>query len=142
MEALARSFIVRAFGLTPNDPFPSYISVHIRHTDFAQMRKDNETKDCFAPLSAYSEKIDDNRAELLEHHGVSTVDNVLVASDELDPGLLLHSVAAGIPSYWIQWLYRLVKASWILYDRLYRSLPQSGWEDGFVRKVSWGPMNQ
>ncbi|KAF8575748.1 hypothetical protein K439DRAFT_1397924 [Ramaria rubella] len=81
MEALARKYILRAFGLNDGDPFPSYISVHIRHTDFVQMCKDD---DCFPPLSTYGAKVDEIKADLLELHGVN-IDKVLVASDEEDP---------------------------------------------------------
>jgi len=162
METLARSFIMRAFGLTPNDPFPSYISVHIRHTDFAQMCKDDETKDCFAPLSAYSEKIDEIRAELLEHHGVS-VDNVLVASDELDPAwwatveeIGWHRIdweAEGTEEQYSEWYPIILDSVALSLGKGFVGTVRStlsllaakrvqDWEDGFVREVSWGPMNQ
>lgn len=84
IEAMARGFIYGAFKLNKEtDPFPDYISVHIRHTDFAYYCTGKTAVECFPPLSTYGDKVDEIKAELLEKKGLK-VDKVLVTSDEED----------------------------------------------------------
>ncbi|KAJ7282065.1 hypothetical protein C8J57DRAFT_1500714 [Mycena rebaudengoi] len=62
---------------------PDYISVHVRRGDFRYWCGDVPTQECFAPLSAYARRVDEVKAEILEHRGI-TVDHVIMTSDEQD----------------------------------------------------------
>ncbi|KAF8590438.1 hypothetical protein K439DRAFT_1403466 [Ramaria rubella] len=81
IEELTRALILRAFGMALTDPIPSYIGVHIRHTDFGSICNNKPWKNCFAPLSVFAARVAEIREILEIDHGI-IVDKVLVTSDE------------------------------------------------------------
>ncbi|KAJ6547863.1 hypothetical protein B0H10DRAFT_2170100 [Mycena sp. CBHHK59/15] len=72
IQEMADSYVRQALGVTPHDPTPPYISVHVRHGDFKQH--------CQV------------RAELLANKGIA-VDKVIMTSDERN-GTWWEAVAA------------------------------------------------
>ncbi|KAJ7623652.1 hypothetical protein FB45DRAFT_837988 [Roridomyces roridus] len=80
---LADSYVREALLVGPNKPTPPYISVHVRHGDFAELCKGVAIKYCFAPMSAIARRVEEVQNELFETHGIM-VDKVIVTSDEED----------------------------------------------------------
>lgn len=85
---LTEPLLAAAFDVPQGSPIPLFISVHIRHGDFAlacqhgaDANNTDPLKDCFAPLSVYSEQVEEVKAELREKRGIE-VERVLVTSDE------------------------------------------------------------
>ncbi|KAF8133468.1 hypothetical protein K438DRAFT_2128617 [Mycena galopus ATCC 62051] len=58
-----------------------YIAVHVRHGDFSMF---GGGEDCFAPLSAYEDRVNQVRAEVMKDSGVD-VTRGIITSDETDP---------------------------------------------------------
>ncbi|KAG8925141.1 hypothetical protein FRC01_010624 [Tulasnella sp. 417] len=85
LDELASSYLRQVFG---KDEIPLYIAVHIRRTDFKNWCKGAAIKDCFAPLSAYGERVKQVQEELRQQYGSTSprgrVTEVLVSSDEDD----------------------------------------------------------
>lgn len=92
---ITSQLVSTAFGLSEGESLPLFISVHIRHGDFTAWCDGKDTAPanaadpgphsaCYAPLSAYTEKVKEVQAELLEKRGID-VQRVLVTSDEQSP---------------------------------------------------------
>ncbi|KAI0342152.1 hypothetical protein BDW22DRAFT_1331518 [Trametopsis cervina] len=86
IEQLAAQYVNTVFGLPLNRPPPPYITVHVRHGDFAEWCWDAETvEECFAPLSAIARRVREVQAELLERFDINVpMEHVIVTSDEKD----------------------------------------------------------
>ena len=87
MVSLAEEALRSVFGINEQEEIPRFISIHVRHGDFRQYCNSvfgNEEEGCFAPLSAYSTRVDEIKADLWERHGIE-VERVVVMSDEQDP---------------------------------------------------------
>ncbi|KAF8210803.1 hypothetical protein K438DRAFT_1664765 [Mycena galopus ATCC 62051] len=82
---LAEEYIRRTFDLPPNAVIPPYITVHVRHGDFADWCH-HPVSECFAPLSAIARRVDEVRAELLAAKNITVpASRVIITSDERDP---------------------------------------------------------
>ncbi|KAG9016616.1 hypothetical protein FRB90_002777 [Tulasnella sp. 427] len=96
LEDMASEHLKKVFG---SEEVPMYISVHIRRTDFKNQCKGLNPKECFAPLSAYGERIKEVQEELAERYGSNSprgnVKEVLVSSDESDPEFWAEVKAVG-----------------------------------------------
>ncbi|KAF8529757.1 hypothetical protein BU17DRAFT_36415, partial [Hysterangium stoloniferum] len=75
---LTRSYVLKAFDLSPSDPFPLYIGIHARHGDFGLSCGD---KHCFPPISTLAEQVTELQQVLSRDHGL-VIDKVLITSDE------------------------------------------------------------
>ncbi|KAJ7272628.1 hypothetical protein B0H12DRAFT_1007870 [Mycena haematopus] len=80
---LAGKYVRDALVVAPYEPTPPYITVHVRHGDFAGWC-DRPLKDCFAPLSAIARRVEEVQDELWETRRL-VVDRVVITSDEQDP---------------------------------------------------------
>ncbi|KAK7031914.1 hypothetical protein R3P38DRAFT_2926062 [Favolaschia claudopus] len=80
IEGLARDYIRQTFSLPDSEPIPPYITIHVRHNDFASWCK-LPVDECFAPLSAFARRVEEVKDELRTTKGIS-VERVIVTSDE------------------------------------------------------------
>ncbi|KAJ7631211.1 hypothetical protein FB45DRAFT_917836 [Roridomyces roridus] len=157
LERLAEVYIRQAFGLHQAADIPPFIAVHVRHTDFADWCEAGiDTNDCFAPLTAMAQRVQEVQDEIKETKGIE-VKNVIITSDETN-------------STWWEGVYELgwarpdhsrtkeLYGDWhfILIDAVIQSrsigfvgtarstvslLSQKrveSWQDGAVRMVQWG----
>ncbi|TDL27888.1 hypothetical protein BD410DRAFT_781803 [Rickenella mellea] len=81
---LADQYLRRAFGLSPAEQIPPFVSVHARHGEFTMWCNGLPAKECFAPLSAYARRVTEVQDELRETKGINAT-RVLFTSDEKDP---------------------------------------------------------
>ncbi|KAF6764104.1 hypothetical protein DFP72DRAFT_413685 [Ephemerocybe angulata] len=85
LEGVARGYVRRAFGLSPEEELPPMITVHIRRGDFASGAHCPPStpfgKACYIPLEKYQKAVTDLQAGLSKALGMK-IDKVLVASDE------------------------------------------------------------
>ncbi|KAF5321847.1 hypothetical protein D9619_001469 [Psilocybe cf. subviscida] len=86
MQALARSYMTRAFGLPAGtEHIPPFIALHIRHGDFSgQCSKSGDDAKCFPPLSVYARHVDDIKSELAARLDMN-ISIVIVMSDDETP---------------------------------------------------------
>ncbi|KAF8647058.1 hypothetical protein AX16_006893 [Volvariella volvacea WC 439] len=77
---LARGYLARLFG-TAESNIPPFIAVHVRRGDFMYHCRGVDIKECFAPVSAYAQRVEEVRKELWEVRGIDILpSNVLVTS--------------------------------------------------------------
>ncbi|KIY68096.1 hypothetical protein CYLTODRAFT_421950 [Cylindrobasidium torrendii FP15055 ss-10] len=81
---LANAYVKKAIGIPEDAPTPPYISIHVRHHDFKALCGSYTLQECYAPVSAYAKRVEEQKAKVLERTGV-TVEHVVVTSDETDP---------------------------------------------------------
>jgi len=58
-----------------------WITIHVRHHDFAAWCGNVPVQDCFAPLPVIARRVQEVKDELLERKGIK-VDHVIMTSDE------------------------------------------------------------
>ncbi|TFK30925.1 hypothetical protein FA15DRAFT_662992 [Coprinopsis marcescibilis] len=153
---LVDQYVRRTIGIADGEKTPAWISIHVRHGDFADWCQEVPVSDCFAPLSVIARRVDEVKQELLDTKGIA-VDHVIMTSDEKDPGWWEDVRARG----WLQvdhsntvkqhgpWYPVLIDAGiqssgmgFVGTDRstmsiLARRRVQS-WKDGATRTVKWG----
>ncbi|KAJ7110064.1 hypothetical protein C8R44DRAFT_842487 [Mycena epipterygia] len=81
LEELADNYVRLALGLQENRLLPPFISVHVRHYDFAVWCGNVPVNDCFAPLPVIARRVREVQDEARERFGVA-VDHVVMTSDE------------------------------------------------------------
>ncbi|KIK70678.1 hypothetical protein GYMLUDRAFT_32719 [Collybiopsis luxurians FD-317 M1] len=81
LEKLASSYVNRALGLSENEPTPPYISIHIRHYDFAGWCGDVPLDECFASIPVIARRVREVQEQIREEKGI-TVNHVIMTSDE------------------------------------------------------------
>ncbi|KAJ7493298.1 hypothetical protein B0H11DRAFT_2228078 [Mycena galericulata] len=152
---LAESYVREAFHVASNDSISPYISVHVRHGDFANWCN-VPIKDCFAPLSAIARRVAEVQAELWDTRRMR-VSRVIMTSDEEDSAWWDDVVQLG----WVrpdhsrteerygQWYPTLIDAAiqsggvgFVGTDRSTVSIMAGkrvvSWQGGAVRTVRWG----
>ncbi|KAJ6615644.1 hypothetical protein B0H10DRAFT_1915811 [Mycena sp. CBHHK59/15] len=80
IRELANTYVRKALRVPPHEPTPQYITVHARNGGFGERCK-VPLEECFTPLSAIAQGVEEVKAELLATKGI-TVDAVIVTSDE------------------------------------------------------------
>ncbi|KAK7031506.1 hypothetical protein R3P38DRAFT_2924042 [Favolaschia claudopus] len=80
IQHIADIYARKTFGIDTADPIPPYITVHAQHTN-AESWCEVPIEDCFAPLSAYAQRVEEVKAEIRSTMGIS-VERVLVISDK------------------------------------------------------------
>ncbi|PPQ78032.1 hypothetical protein CVT25_015577 [Psilocybe cyanescens] len=156
LVALADEYLRKAFGTEENEVTPPWISIHIRHGDFAGWCGDVPVDDCFAPLSVIARRVEEVKQEILDRKGV-VVEHVVMTSDERNAtwweGVtaqgwfgLDHSQTVDLYGDWYPVLIDAIVQSeglgFVGTDRstmsiLARRRVQS-WKDGAGRMVKWG----
>ncbi|KAJ7493300.1 hypothetical protein B0H11DRAFT_2277373 [Mycena galericulata] len=152
---LAERYVREAFYVAPYDSTPPYISVHVRHNDFANWC-DVPLEDCFAPLSVIARRVSEVQAELWDTRRLR-VSRVIVTSDEEDSAWWDDIAQLG----WVrpdhsrteerygQWYPILIDAAiqsggagFVGTDRSTVSIIAgkrvATWQGGVVRMVRWG----
>ena len=94
LKNVALDAVRQTFKLEEGQEIPPFISMHVRHGDFGKYcewfsgssseNKDEDGRECFAPLSTYAKYVDEVKQELRDKRGIE-VERVLVTSDESDP---------------------------------------------------------
>jgi len=89
LKALGEEYVRRLLAVTPGDALPPFITIHVRHGDFATNCRELSVpvEECFAPLDAYAVRASEVAAELATRpefakHGSF---KIVVISDEQDP---------------------------------------------------------
>lgn len=100
---IANQYLRRHFGVqNSTDPIPPFISVHVRHTDFAAICSGGMNKeDCFAPVSAYEKRVNEVKERLKTRKNGVDVRAVIVTSDERDSKWWDQVAALGNDWSWI-----------------------------------------
>ncbi|KAH6918153.1 hypothetical protein BKA70DRAFT_1089311 [Coprinopsis sp. MPI-PUGE-AT-0042] len=87
LNDIADQYVRRTLGVADGEKTPTWIGIHIRRGDFANIctinLNETDLTKCFAPLSTIARRVDEVKAELLEKKGI-VVDNVIMTSDEKD----------------------------------------------------------
>ncbi|EED85211.1 predicted protein [Postia placenta Mad-698-R] len=160
LDAIAASYVRRAFGLPEDAETPSYIAIHVRHGDFRNYCTGMDLADCFAPISVIERRVNEVRDELLARKGIDIPHTrVVMTSDESDQAWWDEVTALGwakvdhdawetVRTYgrWYPVLLDAVIQSNGLgfvgtdrstYSTLSRRRVQD-WHDGAARIVKWG----
>ncbi|KAG8715213.1 hypothetical protein FRC11_005286 [Ceratobasidium sp. 423] len=160
---LANQYLRRHFGIqNTTDPIPSFISVHIRRTDFEGGCGKEVSKDqCFAPVAAYERRVHEVRARLKARTNSTDVRGILVTSDERDSGWWEQVAALGSEWRWIDHIAEKTSEKYgkwfpLLLDTVFQSMGKGfvgtaqstmselarvrveDWNDGESAIVRWG----
>lgn len=101
LENLADIYVRKTIGVTDDQPTPpvstftnqlvsalthssQWITIHVRHADFANWCGDVPLKDCFASIPIIARRVHEVQEELRERKGI-VVEHVIMTSDEKDP---------------------------------------------------------
>jgi len=157
LERLADVYIREALDLREGASIPPFISVHVRHNDFADWCEEGFTaNECFAPLSAIAQRVREVQDEIIDRKAIN-VTHIILTSDEKDNTWWSEVYELG----WTRPDHSRTKelyGDWhpILIDAVIqsRSLGFVGtarstvsvlsnkrvesWQDGAVRTVQWG----
>jgi len=159
LENLADQYVRQTLGVEDSYMTPPWITIHIRHTDFADWCGTVPIPDCYAPIPVIARRVEEVKQELLTRKGLA-VNHVIVTSDEKnatwwdDIGAqgwyrVDHSKTAEIHGPWYPVLVDAVIQSgcmgFVGTDRstmsiLARRRVQS-WHGGAVRTLKWGRPN-
>lgn len=87
LNNIVDQYVRHTLRVADGDKTPTWIGIHIRRGDFANVCKINLNEDdlskCFAPLSSIARRVEEVKDELREKKGI-IVDNVIMTSDEKD----------------------------------------------------------
>ncbi|KAL0951547.1 hypothetical protein HGRIS_008230 [Hohenbuehelia grisea] len=84
LEDLAEMYVRETLAVPPGEVTPPWITIHVRHGDFAGWCGETPLLDCFAPISVIAKRVEEVKAALLVKKGVA-VKHVIMTSDERDP---------------------------------------------------------
>jgi len=156
IQGLVDDYVRRAFGIEQNEATPPWISIHVRHGDFANWCSPTPLEDCFASISVIARRVEEVKKELLERKGL-VVNHVVMTSDERNStwwdavasqgwyGIDHAQTAARYGEWYPVLIDAAIQSSGVGFvgtDRstmsvLARRRVQS-WVDGAVRTVKWG----
>ncbi|KAF8899030.1 hypothetical protein BD779DRAFT_1431621 [Infundibulicybe gibba] len=156
LEQLADQYVRRAIGVEGDTPTPPWITIHVRHRDFADWCGSVPLFECFATLPVISRRVQEVKAELLETKGI-VANHVIMTSDDRNATwwdevaklgwyAIDHSQTAEIHGHWYPVLIDAVIQSngigFVGTDRSTMSLMArrrvQSWHSGVVRTVRWG----
>ncbi|THV07511.1 hypothetical protein K435DRAFT_833398 [Dendrothele bispora CBS 962.96] len=162
LQNLADQYVRRTFGVAYSDPTPPYITVHVRHGDFANnciLDYKIPVEDCFAKIPVYARRVEEVKAEILEKRGI-VVNHVIMTSDERDEGwwkeveeqgwlAVDHSQTKELYGDWYPILIdAVIQSGGVGFVGTYGSTMSilakrrvMEWHDGASRMVRWGTPN-
>ncbi|CAE6482103.1 unnamed protein product [Rhizoctonia solani] len=159
---LANQYLRRHFDLQDTDPIPPFISVHVRRSDFeGACGKDVSKEQCFAPVIAYDRRVQEVRARLNARTNGTNVREILVTSDERDPGWWKQISSLGPEWRWVDHATEKTSEKYgkwfpLLLDTVFQSMGKGfvgteqstmselarvrveDWNDGESAMVRWG----
>ncbi|CAE6442897.1 unnamed protein product [Rhizoctonia solani] len=160
---LANQYLRRHFGIQNTiDPIPSFISVHVRRSDFeGGCGKDLSKEQCFAPVTVYERRVKEVQARLRARTNGTDVREILVTSDERDSSWWEQVSALGPEWRWIDHTIEQTSEKYgkwfpLLLDTVFQSMGKGfvgtehstmsdlarvrveDWNDGESAMVRWG----
>ncbi|KAF4573193.1 hypothetical protein EYR36_007703 [Pleurotus pulmonarius] len=157
LQGIADDYVRATIGVQDEDePTPPFISIHVRHGDFAVYCGDRPVEECFAPISVIARRVQEVKDELKTRKGID-VRHVIMTSDERnttwwdqvsEQGWLQvdHSKTAELYGTWYPLLIDAVIQSggmgFVGTDTSTMSILAlrrvQSWRDGATRMFKWG----